>query len=175
MFRIGARRGRGDWLDSPVDSSSCGVGGHSFRDLGCPHRIGGPNPGASVRLTILLLATTTSMFVATRADGPARAAALALSERVDAVAEQPPERSLVGTLDQVDPQATEFVVKTANGKQTFVLQTGATIRQGSKTIKASELAAHKGEKVKVRYREAAGVRRAEWIVVASPPSHKVKP
>jgi len=27
----------------------------------------------------------------------------------------------------------------------------------------------------VRYRESSGERRAEWIVVASPPAHKVKP
>lgn len=81
---------------------------------------------------------------------------------------------MVGTLDQIDDQATEIVVKTASGKQRFLLQSDATIRQGSKTIKASELAAHKGERVKVRYRESAGERRAEWVVVASPPSHKVK-
>ncbi len=132
-----------------------------------------------MRLTILLLAITTSMLVATRVVHPAGVAAHALAEPAlvgpvePAVSEQPPERSLVGTLDQVDDQAAEFVVKTASGKQKFVLQDGATIRQGSKTIKASELAAHKGEKVKVRYREAAGVRRAEWIVVASPSAHKV--
>jgi hypothetical protein len=81
---------------------------------------------------------------------------------------------MVGTLEQVDNQASEFVVKTTNGQQRFVLLNGATIRQGSKTIKASELASHKGERVKVRYRESSGERRAEWIVVASPPSHKVK-
>lgn len=97
-----------------------------------------------------------------------------LSRSLGASSQQPPERSLVGTLDQVDDQATEFVVKTSNGQQRFVLINGATIRQGSKTIKASELASHKGERVKVRYREASGERRAEWIVVASPPSHKVK-
>jgi len=81
---------------------------------------------------------------------------------------------MVGTLEQVDDHASEFVVKTANGQQRFVLLDGATIRQGSKTIKASNLASHKGERVKVRYRESSGERRAEWIVVASPPSHKVK-
>jgi hypothetical protein len=123
-----------------------------------------------VRLTIFLLAiTTTSMLVATRAEHPL-AAPLAAVEHEVAAADQPPERSMVGTLDQVDADATEFVVKTTNGKQRFVLQNGATIRQGSKTIKASELASHKGERVKVRYREASGERRAEWIVVASPPS-----
>jgi hypothetical protein len=129
-----------------------------------------------VRLTILLLAITFSILTATHAVRPAIVAAHAAADRAEpAAAQQPPERSLVGTLDQVDDQASEFVVKTANGKQRFVLQSGATIRQGSKTIKASELAAHKGERVKVRYREAAGQRRAEWIVVASPPSHKVEP
>jgi hypothetical protein len=129
-----------------------------------------------VRLTILLLAITFSILTATRAVRPAIVAAHAAVERAEpATVQPPPERSLVGTLDQVDDQAAEFVVKTATGKQRFVLQSGATIRQGSKTIKASELSAHKGERVKVRYREAAGQRRAEWIVVASPPSHKLQP
>ena len=104
----------------------------------------------------------------------APAAPAPVDRELGAAAEQPPERSLVGTLEQVDDQATGFVVKTANGKQRFLLQSDATIRQGSKTIKASDLASHKGERVKVRYRESAGERRAEWIVVASPPSHKVK-
>jgi hypothetical protein len=147
-----------------------------------------------VRLTILLVATTTSLLLVTRAVSPTSLAAHAAVKRVDHFEEidavspqtgvfsrslgtsaaQAAERSLVGTLEQVDDQGAEFVVKTANGQQRFVLINGATIRQGSKTIKASELAAHKGERVKVRYREASGERRAEWIVVASPPSHKVK-
>jgi hypothetical protein len=128
-----------------------------------------------VRLTILLLAVTTSILTVTRAVRPGSVLAHAAADRVEpAVSEQPPERSLIGTLDQVDDQAAEFVVKTEKGQQRFVLQSGATIRQGSKTIKASELSAHKGERVKVRYRESAGERRAEWIVVASPPSRKAK-
>jgi len=123
-----------------------------------------------VRLTFILLAiTTTSLFAATGAALPLPGSR-AIGEIDGSFVEQPPERSLVGTLDQVDPAATEFVIKTSTGKQRFILQSGATIRQGSKTIKASELAAHKGEKVKVRYREASGERRAEWIVLASPPS-----
>jgi hypothetical protein len=123
-----------------------------------------------VRLTIFLLAiTTTSMLVATRAEHPLAAPLVSVEHDATAV-DQPPERSMVGTLDQVDADAAQFVVKTTTGKQRFVLQNGATILQGSKTIKASELASHKGERVKVRYREASGERRAEWIVVASPPS-----
>lgn len=133
-------------------------------------------PGARVRLTIILLAitTTTSMLIVTRAAHPLAAPHALVEPSRSLPVDQPPERSTVGTLDQVDPAATEFVVKTTTGKQRFVLQNGATIRQGSKTIKASELASHKGERVKVRYRESAGERRAEWIVVASPPSGKAK-
>jgi len=165
----------------------------TFRDSDAL-RIRETESGVRVRLTILLLATTTSLLLVTHAMSPVRLAAHAAVARVghfdeiDAAgsqtgvfsrsfgtsAPQAPERSLVGTLEQVDDQAAEFVVKTANGQQRFVLINGATIRQGSKTIKASELASHKGERVKVRYREASGERRAEWIVVASPPSHKVK-
>ncbi len=130
-----------------------------------------------MRLTIILLAITTmSVLVAARGPRPPDA----LGRRLAVPAglspdQQPPERSLVGILDQVDAAATQIVVKTATGKQSFLLQSGATIRQGSKTIKASELGTHKGERVKVRYREAAGgVRRAEWIVFASPPPSKGK-
>ena len=87
---------------------------------------------------------------------------------------QPPERSIVGTLDAVDPKTMQIVVSSASGKQTLHLQTSATIRQGSKTIKASELSAHKGERVKVRYRVSGGVQQAEWIVLASPPAKRTK-
>jgi hypothetical protein len=87
---------------------------------------------------------------------------------------QPPERSVVGTLDAVDPKTMQIVVGSPTGKQTLHLQTGATIRQGSKIVKPSELAAHKGERVKVRYRESGGVQQAEWIVLASPPVKKPK-
>lgn len=125
-----------------------------------------------MRLTIILLAiTTTSGLIAARearsANAPERPSAVLSGLSPE---QQPPERSLVGTLDQVDAAATQIVVKTATGKQSFLVQSGATIRQGSKTIKAAELGAHRGERVKVRYRDAAGgVRRAEWIVLASPP------
>jgi hypothetical protein len=127
-----------------------------------------------VRLTIFLPAiTTTLLLVAIRTAHPLAAPHAFVDPGASSI-EQPPERSLVGTLDQVDSDATQFVVKTSTGKQRFLLQNGATIRQGSKTIKASDLASHKGERVKVRYREAAGERRAEWIVVASPPPGKAK-
>lgn len=165
------------WLDSPVDSSSCDVGGYLLAEESQHVACFPPGgSGARVRLTIILLAImTNSGPFAAREAGPADA-----SERPPAVGsslpeQQPPERSLVGTLDQVDVAATQIVVTTAAGKQSFLVQNGATIRQGSKTIKAAELGAHRGERVKVRYREAAGgARRAEWIILASPPPESRK-
>jgi hypothetical protein len=117
-----------------------------------------------VRLTVILLAIVT--ISATVIVRPAAAPPVGLPSPA---VEQPPERSVVGTLDRVDASATQIVVNTSSGKQTFQLQSGVTIRQGSKTIKPSELAAHKGERLKVRYRESGGVRRAEWLVIAVPP------
>ena len=168
VFRISARRVVAiGWTPRSTPPAAMLAGALSKSE---PHGRCSIEPEHPVRLTFILLAiTTTSMVVATRA-APPLSASPALAEPDGLFVQQPPERSLVGTLDQVDPAATEFVVKTTAGKQRFILQSGATIRQGSKTIKASELAAHKGEKVKVRYREASGERRAEWIVLASPPS-----
>lgn len=126
--------------------------------------------GARLRLTIILLAATTismGLFVRRLEPAPAVRPAAAMPAVADV---QPPERSVVGTLDAVDGKTMQIVVSSSSGKQTLHVATGATIRQGSKTVKPSELAAHKGERVKVRYRESGGVRQAEWIVLASPPS-----
>ena len=84
-----------------------------------------------------------------------------------AAAQQSAEQSAVGTLDQVDVGASQIVVATTSGKLAFRVQTGATIRQGSTKLSPAALASHKGERVKVRYRESGGVRRADWIVVAA--------
>jgi hypothetical protein len=126
-----------------------------------------------VRFKLILLAAAIAPFaLALRAPGqtpPALARALA-----PAPVTQPPERSVIGTLDAFDPKTMQIVVGSATGKQTLHLQTGVTIRQGSKIVKPSELAAHKGERVKVRYRESGGVQQAEWIVLASPPAKRPK-
>jgi len=88
--------------------------------------------------------------------------------------QQPPEKSVVGTLESVSPGAAQIVVSTTGGKQTFAVENGAMVRQGSRTIKAADLQSHKGERVKVRYRESGGVKHAAWIVLAAPPSKKAK-
>ncbi|MEP6918578.1 MAG: hypothetical protein ABJC89_23255, partial [Acidobacteriota bacterium] len=134
--------------------------------------------GARVRLLIMavaVVATATATAFVLLPPRPAAAPVPALSAPAPVVLPQPPaERSLVGTLDRVNTAATEFVVNSAAGKQTFHLEPDATIRQGSKTIKPAELAAHKGERVKVRYRENGGARRAEFVVLATPAPHPSK-
>ncbi len=87
---------------------------------------------------------------------------------------QPPEHSVIGTLDDVNVAAMQIVVGSSAGRRTLHLQTGVTIRQGSRTIKVSDLPLHKGERVKVRYRESGGVQRAAWIVLASAPARALK-
>jgi hypothetical protein len=120
-------------------------------------------------MIILLTMATTVLAVMMLPVRPAAEPLPALAAPVPlSAAQRPPERSVVGTLDRVDGAAIEFVVNSISGRQTFRLQPGATIRQGSKTIKPAELAAHKGERVKVRYRESGGVRQAEYVVLATP-------
>jgi hypothetical protein len=123
---------------------------------------------------ILLAAATTSLVLLARPPRTAPATVPVTLAPVTALAAQPPERSIVGTLDAVDAKTMQIVVLSASGKQTLHVQSGATIRQGSKTIKPTELPAHKGERVKVRYRDAGGVRQAEWIVLASPSPRQPK-
>ncbi len=129
--------------------------------------------GAYVRSTLIfisaLLAVTVAVSVRTTSHPAATAPPRAPAPVVE---QQPPERAVVGTLESVSAGAAQIVVSTANGKQTFTVESGATVRQGSRTIKAAELQSHKGERVKVRYRESGGVKRAAWIVLAAPPRPK---
>lgn len=115
-----------------------------------------------MRLTIILLTISSTLI----ASGVRPAASGLPDDRIQA-AQVPSERSVVGTLEQVD-LPTAIVVRTTSGRQTFALEKEITIRQGSRVIKVSELAAHKGERVKVRYRDIKGTHRAEWVVIASP-------
>ena len=70
--------------------------------------------------------------------------------------------------------ASQIIVNTSGGRETFTVESDAMVRQGSRTIKAAELQSHRGERVKVRYRESGGVKRAEWIVLAAPPAKKAR-
>jgi hypothetical protein len=131
-----------------------------------------------LQFTIILLAAAIAP-AALALGAPGQAAQAPPGGFARAAIAHPPDQSIVGTLESVDTKMMQIVVRSDSGKQTLHLQTGVTIRQGSKTVKTSELAAHKGERVKVRYRESGGLQQAEWIVLASPPvrrpGHSDKP
>ncbi len=147
-------------LDAPVTPLGCGVGGQS--------------PGHRVRLLPIGLAAAIALVGLTlsrgiRAPVPAAAGTPATVVPKPAVSSEISDRSVVGTLDRVDTASRQITVATRSGRLLFDVQSGATVRQGSKTLKPSDLAGHKGERVKVRYRERDGERRADWIVVAAAP------
>jgi hypothetical protein len=135
-----------------------------------------------VRPILILLAAlmATSVVVAMRTVHPTALApirtiaTLAPPVAIPVEQQQPPEKSVVGTLESVSAGAAQIVVSTSGGNQTFAVESGAMVRQGTRTIKAAELQSHKGERVKVRYHESGGVKRAAWIVLAAPPSKKAK-
>lgn len=121
-------------------------------------------------ITILLTAATAlaGLTLARAAREPPVAAPQRGTPAASVPSQQSSDRSIVGTLEQVDAATQHITVATSAGRLAFRVQSGATIRQGSKTIKPSELPAHKGERVKVRYRESRGERSADWIVLAVP-------
>ena len=118
-----------------------------------------------------LIAATVAVAVRTTSHP---AATTPVRELAPAVEQQPPEKAVVGTLESVSAGGAQIVVSTAGGRQTFSVDSGAMVRQGSRTIKAADLQAHKGERVKVRYRESGGVKRAAWIVLAAPAPKKAR-
>lgn len=128
-------------------------------------------------ITILLTATTAlaGLTLARAAREPPVAAAPAGTPSAPVRSQPSSDRSAVGTLEQVDAATQHITVATSAGRLAFRVQRGATIRQGSKVIKPSELPAHKGERVKVRYRESRGERNADWIVLAVPARRTPKP
>lgn len=126
-----------------------------------------------MRVTIILLTTAVALVGLTltltgRGEPPPAPLAARPLTAAATVPQSSSDRSAVGTLDQFDGATQQLTVTTSNGRLAFRVQAGATIRQGSRTLKPAELAAHKGERVKVRYRESGGERRADWIVLAAP-------
>jgi hypothetical protein len=118
----------------------------------------------SITAAVALVGLTLSGMGRSNTPAPALVKPLVASSSVP---QQPSDRSAVGTLDQVDVATQQITVATSTGKLVFHVVQGATIRQGSKTLKPAELASHKGERVKVRYRDSGSDRRADWIVLAA--------
>ncbi len=81
----------------------------------------------------------------------------------------PGEKSVIGTIEKYDPATRQLTVDLGKTSLAFRVTTDATVRQGSRKLKTDDLAAHRGVRVKLRYSESAGQRRADWIMLAPPP------
>ena len=87
-------------------------------------------------------------------------------------APKPKAHSVVGTLDKYDSGANSIVVNTGKGTETLSLSSSSAVRMGAKTMSASDLSSHTGDKVKVRYSEANGQRTVESVQVEGKPASK---
>jgi len=77
----------------------------------------------------------------------------------------PKALALSGTIAGYDGKANTLTVKAQSGEQTVYLGTHTRVHEGSKTLKASELASLTGRSVKVRYTESGGKMTAETVAV----------
>ena len=81
----------------------------------------------------------------------------------------PGQQSVIGTVEKYDPAARLLTVNLGKTAVAFYVTSDATIRQGSRRIRAAELTTHHGVRVKLRYSVSAGQRRADWIMLAPAP------
>ena len=74
-------------------------------------------------------------------------------------------RSVTGTLEKYDATGNTIVVNTGKGTETLTLGSSSSIRMGAARMSASDLTAHSGQKVKVRYSDANGQRTVETLQI----------
>ena len=87
-------------------------------------------------------------------------------------APKPKTHSAVGTLDKYDSGANTIVVKTAKGTETLSLSSTSAVRMGAKTMSASDLSSHTGDRVKVRYSESSGQNTVQSVQIEGKPAPK---
>ena len=87
-------------------------------------------------------------------------------------APKPKAHSVVGTLDKYDSGANTIVVNTGKGTETLSLSSSSAVRMGAKTMSASDLSSHTGDRVKVRYSEASGQRTVQSVQIEGKPAPK---
>jgi F0F1-type ATP synthase membrane subunit c/vacuolar-type H+-ATPase subunit K len=75
-------------------------------------------------------------------------------------------QALSGTIAAYDASGNTLTIKTATGDQTVSIGANTRIREGSKTLKAADLAGLTGRNVKVRCRESGGKLVADSITIA---------
>lgn len=124
----------------------------------------------SLTLTAVALAFAATAFAA-QASKPASSAQA--PSKTPAVTSAPTAKTktstsnheAVGTIEKYD--ANMLTLKTSSGDQQFALASSAKVHNGSKIIKADELASLTGQRAKVHYTEVKGQRTAESVMVSS--------
>lgn len=79
-----------------------------------------------------------------------------------------------GKLAKFDATANTLALSTAKGEQSFTLGSNTVIREGSKTIGASDLTGLLGRQVSVRYTEMGGQRTAQAVTITGAKVSKAK-
>ena len=82
-----------------------------------------------------------------------------------------PSHSVTGTLEKYDAGGNTIVVNTGKGSETLSLSTNSSIRMGAAQMSPSDLTAHSGQKVKVRYSEANGQRTVQTLQIEGGGTH----
>ena len=81
---------------------------------------------------------------------------------------------VTGTLASFDSTANTLALSTAKGEDSFTLGSSTVIREGSKTIGASDLAGFLGRQVSVRDTEMGGQRTAQAVTITAANVSKAK-
>lgn len=106
------------------------------------------------------------MFRSYRSLGIALVAVLALAgASLSAAPAKAKSASVTGTLQKVDGQT--LTIQTTKGAETVMLAPTAKIRQGTKTLVASDLTSDTGARVKVTYTQINGQKQATAVSVSS--------
>jgi hypothetical protein len=107
-----------------------------------------------------------AMFVAVGTVLAQAPAGSAKSSTASAVA-----RSVTGTLERYDATGNTIVVNTGKSTETLSLGSDSSIRMGAARMSPSDLTAHAGQKVKVRYTQANGQRMVQTLQIEGGNTH----
>ena len=119
------------------------------------------------------LAAAAVLMAASAYAAPAQATkATTKSAAAKTTVSKPKAHSVVGTLDKYDSGANTIVVNTGKGTETLSLSTSSAVRMGAKTMSASDLSSHTGDRVKVRYSESNGARTVQSVQIEGKPVAK---
>jgi hypothetical protein len=81
---------------------------------------------------------------------------------------RPAEAALVGTIEKFVSEGRQLILRTHEGHHvTFIVDDGAVLRMGSKTLTTADLERHSGRRAKVRFTESDGKRTAHWVMISS--------